>query len=201
MGIMTFLGNLASNTQFHKNPLWITYKPQQHKVNADQIRIILESLEKGDIFLSKHNGYKSNSLIPGFYSHVGLYVGENKIIHSIGEGVVKYDILKFLRCDSIVQLRYNNSNELKEYACKKALELYEAGTEYDFDFSKNNQSLYCSELINECYKHIFDHLFKRVKSKWIPEFIVNKIIKEKIIIPQSLYDNEPRLEKINEFRN
>lgn len=198
---MTFLGNLASNTQFHKTPLWITYKPQQHRVNADQIRTILESLEEGDIFLSKHNGYKSNSLIPGFYNHVGLYVGENKIVHSIGEGVVKYDILKFLRCDSVAQLRYNGADGLKEHACEKALELYKAGTKYDYTFTKGNESFYCSELINKCYKHIFDHLFKHVKSKWIPRFIVRKIIKEEIIIPQSLYDNEPRLEKINEFRN
>jgi len=207
---MQITAKLVSNTHFSKKPLWITYNPEQHKVNADQIRTILNTVEHGDIFLSKHNGYPSNALIPGFYNHIGLYAGSDQIIHSIGEGVARYDILKFLRCDSVAQLRLDpeplpncnevEANELKLKACNIAHQIYEEKCEYDYNFIKGNNAYFCSELVNKCYQGMWDDLYEYPKFKWLPQFIVKKILKETIITPQNIYD-DGGLTVINEFRN
>jgi hypothetical protein len=210
MIVMQVTAKLLSNTQFHKGPLWITYNPEQHKVNAKQVRRILKALEPGDIFLSKHDGYPSNLLIPGFYNHIGIYIGSDQIIHSIGEGVTRYDILKFLRCDSVVQLRLvpdslpncteDEAAELKMNACNIAEKLYEERCAYDYDFIKGNNSYYCSEFVNQCYQGMWDDLYEFPSLKWLPDFVVRKILKERLITPQDIYD-KGGLTIINEFKN
>ena len=207
---MNIMGNLASNTHFSKKPLWISYKPEQHKVNANQTRTILNTVKDGDIFFSKHDGYPSNGFIPGFYNHIGIYTGSNQIIHSIGDGVTKYDILKFLRCDSVAQLRLvpdglpncteEEASDLKQKACIIAENLYELKCEYDFNFIKGDNAYYCSEFVNTCYQGMWDDMYQYPKFKWLPQFVVRKILKERLIIPQSIYD-EGGLTVINEFRN
>jgi len=56
--------------------------------------------------------------VHGKYSHAGIYVGENEVVHAISPTVTKCNVLDFLRCDRIAILRPVNMNV--PYAIKMA---------------------------------------------------------------------------------
>lgn len=108
-------------------PFWMVYDPGSYKVRGAEMRTIGELLQPGDILLRKYDGYLDGRFIPGFFSHVGLYLGEvlpsdeplvddprvkrcfasgsHMVVHSMAEGVFMEDVLNFLRCDYIGVLR------------------------------------------------------------------------------------------------
>lgn len=49
-------------------------------VTASQARVMEESLEPGDVLLSRKNWYLSNLGLPGFWPHAILYVGSNEAV-------------------------------------------------------------------------------------------------------------------------
>lgn len=108
-------------------PFWMVYDPGSYKVRGAEMRTIGDLLQPGDILLRKYDGYLDGRFIPGFFSHVGLYLGEvapseepkvddprvkrsfasgsHMVVHSMAEGVFMEDVLNFLRCDYIGILR------------------------------------------------------------------------------------------------
>lgn len=108
-------------------PFWMVYDPGSYKVRGAEMRTIGDLLQPGDILLRKYDGYLDGRFIPGFFSHVGLYLGEvlpseeplvddprvkrcfasgsHMVVHSMAEGVFMEDVLNFLRCDYIGVLR------------------------------------------------------------------------------------------------
>lgn len=108
-------------------PFWMVYDPGSYKVRGAEMRTIGELLQPGDILLRKYDGYLDGRFIPGFFSHVGLYLGEvlpseepavddprvkrcfasgsHMVVHSMAEGVFMEDVLNFLRCDYLGVLR------------------------------------------------------------------------------------------------
>jgi uncharacterized protein YycO len=142
---------LTGDLYLYHTPLFLTYKPQHHKVKGSQVREILNVIAPGDILLRRYNGYLNTLLTPGFWGHAALYIGDGFIIHAIGVGVVREDILDFCRCDSICVLRPEVDGKSKEAAINKAIALENALTEYDYAFVDDNGKVYCSEMIQECY--------------------------------------------------
>ena len=49
------------------------------------------SLELGDILLDRSGGWPG-TIVPGYWSHAGMYIGNNKVIESLSDGVVITDI-------------------------------------------------------------------------------------------------------------
>lgn len=108
-------------------PFWVVYDPGAYKVRGAEMRSISNLLLPGDVLLRKYDGYLDGRFIPGFFSHVGMYLGpveptENPgegdprvsrsfadgpfmLAHSMAEGVFLDDVLNFLRCDYIGVLR------------------------------------------------------------------------------------------------
>ena len=101
----SWLLNFVSHIHLSPRPLWISYHPELHKLKGHEIRRILGVLKKGDIMLRRWDGYLNTYLTPGFWGHAGLYVGDEKAIHALGQGVVKEDILDFCRADSLAVVR------------------------------------------------------------------------------------------------
>ena len=124
-------------------PLWIVYDPDMYGMTGSKIRAVLDLIKPGDIVLRGYRHYADGYFIPGKYSHSGIYVGNNMVVHAVAEGVSKIDILEFLMCDMCCVLR-PKSAIAAESAVQKSIG--HIGTEYDFDFSKGNESLYCHEL-------------------------------------------------------
>lgn len=147
---------IPGDLYFCKNPLWFSYKPAFHKVKGTQIRSILNIIKEGDIIFRRYTGYLDTILMPSFWCHVALYIGDNKVIQALGSGVNNEDILDYCRCDSISLYRPKADVDQVNYALNKAKKLLEDNITYDWKFVKGNNSVYCTELVNECYNNIFD---------------------------------------------
>lgn len=170
-------------------PFWIVYDPDMYGMTGSKIRDVLNIIAKGDIVLRGYRHYADGYFIPGKYSHSGIYAGDNEVIHAVAEGVCKIDILDFLMCDVCCVLRPKYREAALE-AVRKA-EGY-IGTEYDFDFSKGDSSLYCHELTAISFAP-----FIKVE-RFIPKILGGLIRgKHKVFLAQSFIDS-PAFEVVYE---
>lgn len=146
----------VSKLYVHKFPFFIIYDPEMHKLKGHEIREILDVLKPGDILFRRYDGYITSILTPGYWSHAGLYVGDNKVVHAIGAGVVEEDILDFCRTDSVGVCRFKNVNQdIVENAIDTSYDMIEDHIGYDYAFAANNNAVYCTEMVNICYTEAF----------------------------------------------
>jgi len=153
--VIKFFGNV----QFFPYPFFcLLFGDTHYKVKGDEEREVLKKLQKGDILLTRFDRYVTSWFIPGYYTHVVLYIGDQQVIHAITKGVVHEDILSVLRCDHVCVLRPKNvSSEEIDVAVNYAKGL--EGRQYDFIFdSVDDENLYCSELVRNSYIGLFDSL-------------------------------------------
>jgi len=143
------------NWQLFPYPFFLLLGDTHYKVKGRETRVVADMLRTGDILLRRYRNYISGWFIPGYYTHVALYVGDNHVIHAIGKGVVKEDILTFLRTDEVAVLRVRADEKRVKTACDEAHNVL--GAEYDFIFdSIDDKRFYCSELVKHCYEGLFD---------------------------------------------
>jgi hypothetical protein len=121
-----------------------------YKIKGPDMRSILDTLVPGDVLLRVYNHYIGSIFVPGYWSHAAIYVGDNSVIHMLGHGICKEDILTFMRCDGIAILRCTKP-ELIGPAIAKAEEYLSKGTDYDYGFIRGDTNLYCSELIYQIF--------------------------------------------------
>ena len=145
--------NILGDIKVFRFPFFLIYDPGSYEVKGYHTRQAMEVLEPGDIVLRKFINYLDGYFIPGEYSHTGLYVGNNIVIHAIAEGVSSIDIIDFLRCDKFIILRAKDE-EARKRAVERAKRWWIKNREYDFDFKSNNGKLYCHELGVEAYKEL-----------------------------------------------
>ncbi len=139
--------------QIFKYPFFILFGHTAYKIKGHHQRQIINTLRPGDVLLRRYNNYLSGLMIPGYFTHAALYVGDNQVIHLLGDGICKEDILIFMRCDNMVVLRVKDQSIVDE-AIKKAYEQLEKGTEYDYDFNTNSPDrLYCTEFVDFCFDY------------------------------------------------
>ncbi len=111
-------------------------------------------MRNGMILITNTNGELTSMLIPGFFSHVGMIVDPNTIIEATGKGVHKTDLIDFiLSRDYAVLLKpkWLNYEQMDEAAM---IAVANEGRPYDFEFSADTKSFYCSELAFHSYKMI-----------------------------------------------
>lgn len=147
------------NLQFFKRPLCLIFGGSTaYKIKGEQQREILKKLRPGDILLRRYDRYLLSQMLPGYWSHVGIYVGKNIVIHSVTKpGVVEEDILTFLRCDSIAIYRPQIDKYKKQTAMDRARSLL--GKEYDFAMDFSDEEFFsCSETIQFCFKDLDDSI-------------------------------------------
>ena len=162
-------------------PLWIIYDPDMYGMTGSKIRAVLDIIKPGDIVLRGYRHYADGYFIPGKYSHSGIYIGDNMVVHAVAEGVCKIDILDFLMCDICCVLRPKKDGAA-EHAVKKAISYI--GTEYDFDFSNGDSSLYCHELTAISF-------YPNVKvERFIPKILWGLVRgRQKVFLAQSFIDS------------
>jgi len=133
---------------------FILFGDSHYKIKGPDTRQILNELMPGDILLRRYSHYLGSVFIPGYFSHGAVYVGQNRVIHMLGEGICEEDILTFLRCDDIAILRC-----VDMYKTQKAIQAAEGylklkiDYDYDFDFDSSKR-FSCTEFVDACYDYI-----------------------------------------------
>ncbi len=165
-----------------------------------------KNLIEGDILFSYLVGSEETSAIASLcygwnntkINHVGIYIGNYKVIEAIGEGVKITSLSEYF--DKSINLlcgRIKNKIQAKS-ACEKAKEL--VGKPYNFSYVDNNDSYYCSQLVFECYKSSNKNkdFFKKSKLKFrspetneIIPFFIEYYKKLDIEIPENELGTHP----------
>lgn len=168
-----FLLRILGDIKVYKFPFFMIYDPSSFKVKGAHTRAAINLLQPGDIVLRKYVAYLDGFFIPGSYSHTGIYVGDNTIIHAIAEGVQKIDIIDFLRCDGFCILRPKGFQEEAMARLHTWL-----GMAYDFEFKSNNSKFYCHELGVHAYNELdiapipvtfLGHTLKKIQPKYLAD--------------------------------
>jgi hypothetical protein len=135
--------------------------------HKDLIKVRVK-LRKGDIVLLGNLRETSSFFIKGAVTHSALYLGNKELIHAVGDGVqyvslhhifTEYDTMVVLRLPHQIKGRSNIIRDAIKYA-KTQL-----GKPYDFEFSKGIDKIFCTELINESFKHAGHNTHLRVVSR------------------------------------
>lgn len=108
-------------------PMFFLYDPEGDAVTGAQLREVMKRVRPGDILVRGYRRYLDGYFIPGYFSHVGMYVGpvdpaqasllrepcrglfvpgEQIVVHAMAEGVLMEDLLEFGRCDRLAVLRF-----------------------------------------------------------------------------------------------
>jgi len=151
----------------------ILFGDSHYEFKGNHMREVLSSLQPGDVLLRNYKHYLGSIITPGYWSHVAMYIGNDTVVHMLGDGITEEDILVFMRCDDVAVLRCADK-ELVARAVKRALVILEEGMEYDFDFNNYNNKFTCTEFVEHCYENpIFND---RINSSYVmPDDFVKSI--------------------------
>ena len=129
----------------------VCYEPDPGSVG----RTLESALVPGDIVM----GRIDDSLVPGKWSHVGIYSGDGKVIEAAAEdapvtesrnGEWDYPCMTWVRYYRVVSADDDTRERAVEFARKQA----ELDRPYDINFlakQRNGESWYCSELVWAAY--------------------------------------------------
>lgn len=133
----------------------VFFGSSSYKIKGDDMRQILNLAQAGDVFIIRKDHYVSNWFINGNFSHAGLYIGGDHVIHVTTDGIKNEDILTFMRADAFAIARPKNA-ALIPTAINRAFEQLSKNVQYDYDFDKNSpEEFYCSEFTDYCYGYEF----------------------------------------------
>lgn len=148
----------------------VLFGESHYKIKGPHMREIINIIQPGDLILRRFNHYLGSLAIPGYWSHSAIYVGdEHDIIHMLGTGITREDILTFMRCDDIVVLRCPDA-ALVSGAIRESERLMVNMVEYDYNFNTScSEKFYCTEFCNYVYG--------------------NPILKSGVIVPDDMLDS------------
>jgi len=169
--ISKLLIKATGDMQVFKHPLFlILCGSVAYQIKGEQQRDIIDLLKPGDILLRRYDHYLAAFFIPGYYTHVALYCGDNQIVHATTHKVGTEDILTFLRTDHIAILRPICGEDVKLNAIDTALK--KIGCDYDYLFDNDvDEKFYCSELISYAYDYVYPSNFSKLKAIYPDHFL------------------------------
>lgn len=118
----------------------------------------LSQLEVGDIILTNEAIANSQAIIPGYWDHSAIYVGNSLLIEAWGEGVRARPVEITLTASAAAIYRVDTTDEAKLAAVDFAI--HQLGKPYDIGLAfwpgtknENSTAWYCSELVWAAYLH------------------------------------------------
>jgi len=151
--IKTAIIKWFGNIQIFPYPSFIMFGHTAYEMKGEDVRDVLNIIKPGDIVLRRYNHYVSGLMIPGHFTHAAIYMGDGKIVHMLGDGIDKQDILTFCRCDQVAIIRCNDE-QINKIAIKKSASYFKQGIKYDFDFDfSDGKEFSCTEFINDIFNH------------------------------------------------
>lgn len=206
-GFIRFFGDI----KVFKFPFFMVYDPGSYKVKGEDIRQVINIIKPGDMLVRGYVNYLDGYVIPGFFSHAGLYLGnvpesaknelkpeqfanfksgEQIVIHSMAEGVFMEDIINFCRCDFMLILRRNPAIESEaskgvtfEQVFHAALKNLGKGYDFKFDFSDFTK-LSCTELVYACCKDFLADYDVKVRTEKV------MFMKKRLISPDDFVNSK-----------
>ncbi len=131
---------------------------RKNLLNKKDIRQAKKILKKGDIILVGGLRRLTSLIIRGAVTHSMIYLGHNRIIHAIADGVEidhLYDV--FCEYDTLAILRSTDHHlnpKIYRKKIEKVLEYAKSkiGKPYDFEFKAGKKEFYCTELLYFSFK-------------------------------------------------
>jgi hypothetical protein len=167
---------IFGDIKVYKRPLFLVYDPGSYLVKGEDIRQLIRQIKPGDILVRKYKNYLDDFFIPGYFSHVGLYLGpvnkedvdqvplergkkqfqsgDQMVVHALAEGLLIEDLLNFCRTDYLAVLRF--PEKLKKVPGAKSLSIPK--NEYITEEEEIQRRLEEEEEIN--FKDIFPIIYK-----------------------------------------
>lgn len=152
---------------------FILFGDSSYKIKGPHMRRILSLIRPGDVLLRRYSNYLGSVTIPGYFSHAAILVDTCNVVHMLGDGVTKEDILTFMRCDDLMILRIKDDSKVNS-AIAMVYDILYRGIKYDYNFDNLPKRMYCTELVDVCYGNI----------------IRKKIGNNKVITPDALIDHD-----------
>jgi uncharacterized protein YycO len=122
-------------------------------LTKEQANAVLPQMKPGDVLLRRVDYTSANMVIPGFFGHAAVYVGNNTIIDATTHGVRRISVQDFFaEGDHAMVIRPKN---LSEDAAQKIAQYAEeqVGKVYDFDLdNKDDRRFTCTELVEDALK-------------------------------------------------
>lgn len=152
-------GALEVATPFLKVAGMAHVPPHYRSVTAVQYAVALGHLRPGDVLVSHRNREPTNLLIPGYWKHAAIYVGDGRIVEAIGRGVLESSLKEFCTTkDDVLILRARFATQ-EEAALSCAFAKSLLGKPYDYlvehDQSRAvNKAFYCSEIVWWSYDQV-----------------------------------------------
>ena len=156
----------------------LAYDPDPFYVSGYDIEKILNLIRPGDVLLRGYNKYLDGKFIPDEkgYSHAGIYIGNNEVVHAVAPCVEKTHLIDFCEADRIMVL-CPTGGQINAIATA----LSKIGVPYDFDYKTDRGKLYCFELIANCYPAA------NIQTTTLKKFL--GLVKRKCYIASSIYKN------------
>lgn len=176
--VMFHLFRLSGSAVAEMKQPFVKPSGQGKRVTAKIIDQIRDTLQPGDIFVTRHDDAMSNFFLPGFWPHAALYIGplsgrndpaipihrdhSANVLEAKKDGVKLRKIEETLAVDSFVILRPKVSAEELQQALEKALT--HEGKHYDFAFDfRKAERLCCTEVVYRAFHGIGRWNLKLVK--------------------------------------
>jgi uncharacterized protein YycO len=117
-------------------------------IKGKDIIDIIGIIRPGDIIGRSYKYFLDTYFIPGKLSHSGVYIGNDKIVHSVSPAVEETHIIDFIMgTDKIAIVRPTIENKTRLVDTVLSF----VGAPYDGLFNKDDSSrFYCHELVYHC---------------------------------------------------
>lgn len=121
-----------------------------------------ETLQPGDVFVTRKEKALTNYFLPGYWPHAALYVGDGNVIESLKDGVRVRTLQSPFGNDAVCVIRPKLDGDLIQQAIERANQ--HVGKPYDFDFDfKRSDRLVCTEVVYRAYEGIAGIEFQLTK--------------------------------------
>jgi hypothetical protein len=168
---------------------WNYLKPRPEKNFSN----VIPHLKKWDIVCMKSPNRLTDKFIPGYFGHVGIYLGDDTFVESTQKGVIFSHSYDFAEGEIFVIIRPNAITPEQNTRMMQVLEA-QLGKNYDFNFNVESPDMvFCTELVYLVYEQI-PWKTKKIANQFIisPDYLVLEALENNnLLIP--LYSRKGQL--------
>lgn len=137
----------------------------------------LEQFPDGTVLLGHSNWYLCNTMIPGFWKHAAIKVGDHAV-EAVTQGVVDTPLSKWAAERDFAAALVPIFGDPDGMAQVAALVEKQLGKPYDWEFDIGSRAFYCAELVYWAYRAVYP----------LMAFELRERLGRLTVTPQDFYD-------------